>query len=55
MMFLYQSFYAELPADLDTFIADTYDMYQGGIYDTKYISEYGVREKASFLAYLFKK
>ncbi|KAJ3406593.1 hypothetical protein CcCBS67573_g03799 [Chytriomyces confervae] len=55
LMFMYQSFYAELPADLDTFVADLSDMFPAGIVDTKYISDYVTRESSSFLAYLFRK
>jgi target of EGR1 protein 1 len=55
LVFLYHSFYAEIPSTLAMFIADLSDMFQGGIYDTKYISDFITREKASFLAYLFRK
>ncbi|KAF9413649.1 Target of EGR1, member 1 (Nuclear) [Podila epigama] len=55
LIFLYHSFYADLPPKLGTFIADLSDMFQGGLYDTKYVSDYITREKASFLAYLFRK
>lgn len=55
IMFLYQSFYCELPSQLSTFVADLSLMFKGGIYDTKYISDYILREKASFLGLLFRK
>ncbi|CAO3573058.1 unnamed protein product [Mortierella alpina] len=55
LIFLYQSFYADLPPKLATFVADLSDMFPGGIFDTKYISDYITRERSSFLAYLFRK
>ncbi|KAJ3300154.1 Target of EGR1, member 1 (Nuclear) [Kappamyces sp. JEL0829] len=55
LMFIYQSFYAALPPTLPVFIADCHEMFAGGIYDTKYISDFVTREKASFLALLFRK
>jgi target of EGR1 protein 1 len=55
LIFLYHSFYAEIPSTLTMFIADISEMFQGGVYDTKYIADFISREKASFLAYLFRK
>ena len=55
LMFIYHSFYADLPDKLSTFIADVYEMFPVGIYDTKYISDYVTRESVSFLSFLFKK
>lgn len=55
IIFLYQSFYCELPSSLSVFVADLSLMFKGGLFDTKYISDYIVREKASFLALLFRK
>ncbi|KAG0046127.1 Target of EGR1, member 1 (Nuclear) [Gryganskiella cystojenkinii] len=55
LIFLYHSFYANLPPRLSTFVADLSDMFEGGIFDTKYISDYMTRERSSFLAYLFRK
>ncbi|KAF9914246.1 Target of EGR1, member 1 (Nuclear) [Lobosporangium transversale] len=55
LIFLYQSFYAELPPKMSTFVADLSDMFPGGLFDTKYISDYITRERASFLAFLFRK
>ncbi|KAJ3323805.1 Target of EGR1, member 1 (Nuclear) [Boothiomyces sp. JEL0866] len=52
LVFLYQSFYCELPPTLPTFIADVSEMFTGKLFDTKYISDYIVREKASFLSLL---
>ncbi|KAG9321376.1 hypothetical protein KVV02_002108 [Mortierella alpina] len=55
LIFLYQSFYADLPPKLATFVADLSDMFPGGLFDTKFISDYITRERSSFLAYLFRK
>ncbi|CAL4065745.1 unnamed protein product, partial [Meganyctiphanes norvegica] len=55
LMFLYQSFYTDLPMKADTFAADLNDMFTGGVYDTKYIAEYTERMPATYLEYLYKK
>ncbi|KAG0258272.1 Target of EGR1, member 1 (Nuclear) [Mortierella polycephala] len=55
LIFLYHSFYADLPPNLSTFVADLSDMFPAGLYDTKFISDYITRERSSFLAYLFRK
>jgi target of EGR1 protein 1 len=55
LMYLYSFLYADLPAELGSFIADLDDMFRHGIFDTKYIADFEYREKASFLAYLFGK
>ena len=55
LMFVYHSLYAPLPTELSSFIADLYDLFPAGIYDTKYVADFVTREKASFLAYLFRK
>ncbi|KAG4090095.1 ribonuclease CAF1 [Neocallimastix lanati (nom. inval.)] len=55
LMFLYQSFFAPLPDKLDVFLADLSKMFPSGIYDTKYIADYVIRESSSFLSYLFRK
>ena len=55
LMYLYSYLYTDLPQDLGSFMADLGDMFQAGIYDTKYIADFEFREKASFLAYLFGK
>ncbi|KAG0343483.1 Target of EGR1, member 1 (Nuclear) [Podila humilis] len=52
---VHNGFYADLPPKLATFTADLSDMFPGGLYDTKYVSDYITREKASFLSYLFRK
>jgi len=55
LVFMYQCFYSDLPNSLQTFVADIFEMFQSGIHDTKYISEYQIRENLSFLEYLFRK
>ncbi|RIA97309.1 ribonuclease CAF1 [Glomus cerebriforme] len=55
LIYLYYSFYTDLPSKLNTFIADLSEMFSGGIIDTKYIADFVTREKSSFLAYLFRK
>jgi len=55
LMFLYQSFFSPLPDKLDIFLADLSKMFPTGIYDTKYIADYVIRESSSFLSYLFRK
>ena len=55
LMFMYHFFYGPLPAKLPTFIADLSDMFPGGLYDTKYLSDYVSRESTSYLSYLFRK
>ncbi|CAB4062791.1 TOE1 [Lepeophtheirus salmonis] len=55
LMFLYQSLYARLPVDFQSFIADINEMFPGGIYDTKYISEYVLRVPSTYLSFLFAK
>ncbi|KAG2185166.1 hypothetical protein INT44_001956 [Umbelopsis vinacea] len=55
LMYLYYSLYTDLPSNLQVFAADLSDMFPGGIYDTKYISDYVSKEPVSFLSYLYKK
>lgn len=56
LIFLYQSFYAQLPPTLPVFIADCSEIFHGaGVFDTKYISDFMTRESASFLSLLFRK
>ncbi|EPZ31318.1 ribonuclease CAF1 [Rozella allomycis CSF55] len=44
LMFLYNYFYLPLPKNLESFVADLYDMF-GGVHDTKYVSDYNTREE----------
>lgn len=55
MIFLYQSFYCDLPKKNDTFAADLDDLFPLGVYDTKYLAEFHQSMPATYLEYLFKK
>ena len=55
LVFLYHSFYTVLPASLPVFLSDLTELLPGGVYDTKVVAEYQLRETASYLEYLFRK
>ncbi|KAF7730809.1 Target of EGR1, member 1 (Nuclear) [Apophysomyces ossiformis] len=55
LMYLYQSFIAELPKKLHTFVMDLVEMFPGGIYDTKHLADDLLNEQKTFLAYLYCK
>ncbi|KAJ1988573.1 hypothetical protein H4R33_002366 [Dimargaris cristalligena] len=55
LVFLYHSFHAGLPAQLGTFLSDLDRMFPGGIYDTKYIADYIIREPRTFLSFIYYK
>ena len=53
LIFIYENFYAKCPESLMKFVADVSEIFSGGIYDTKYISDFHVHSNASFLEYSF--
>jgi target of EGR1 protein 1 len=53
LIFLYEHFYAKCPDDLQKFVADLSEIFSGGVYDTKFISDFHDRSSASFLEYSF--
>ncbi|KAJ8040388.1 Target of EGR1 protein 1 [Holothuria leucospilota] len=55
MTFLYHHFYTTLPPSYSQFVGDLSEMYQGGIFDTKYLAEFVVRMPSSYLEYVFRK
>ncbi|KAI8326247.1 ribonuclease CAF1 [Martensiomyces pterosporus] len=55
LVYLYQSFFGPLPDTYDSFAYDLFEMFPGGVYDTKYIAESLSPGTASYLAYLFHK
>lgn len=55
LMFLYENLYTSLPSSSAIFLADLYDMFPGGIIDTKYITDFEHLMQASYLEYVFRK
>ncbi|KAJ2877189.1 hypothetical protein FB639_003819, partial [Coemansia asiatica] len=55
LLYIYQAFFGPLPDTYTSFVHDLWEMFPGGIYDTKYIVEMNEPESASFLAYLYHK
>ncbi|KAJ1962838.1 hypothetical protein GGI12_002409 [Dipsacomyces acuminosporus] len=53
LVYIYQSFFGPLPDTYDSFAYDLYEMFPGGIYDTKFIAEAHSPGSASYLAYVF--
>ncbi|KAI8061098.1 ribonuclease CAF1 [Gongronella butleri] len=55
IMYLYQSFIANLPTRLATLVADLVQLFPGGFYDTKFLATDGANEHISYLSYVFTK
>ncbi|XP_046566999.1 target of EGR1 protein 1-like [Haliotis rubra] len=55
LVFFYQSFYASLPSSMAAFVTDLMEVFEGGVFDTKYMTEYMERLPASYLEYAFRR
>lgn len=55
LMYFYHSFVTELPPQCHTFTADLVELFPGGIFDTKHLSQTVLEEQKTFLAYLYCK
>ena len=53
LMFLYQSFYLQLPSKMGSFVTNLHQLFPSGIYDTKYITDIVMEYRSSFLEYVY--
>lgn len=53
LIFLYHNLYLPVPVKFATFICNLNQLFPGGIYDTKFITDVVLRYKSSFLEYVY--